>query len=120
MGESELGIDRRKAAPRAPFGLAVAAMVPLRAPVIRDAPACWKHPYAEPGTGVDVDMPAWKTDKRRFGGDFDFGDPVGLRRKVGDEGRDEIVPRAEHDADGGIRRPNPGEDGFRLRDMHRF
>jgi len=120
MGESELGIDRRKAAPRAPFGLAVAAMVPMRTPVIRDAPACSKHRHAQPGAGLDVVVSAWQTDKRRLGRDFDFGDPIGLRRRFGDEARDGIGLRAEHDAHGGIRRPNPGEDGSRLRDMHWF
>lgn len=89
-------------------------------PVVRYAPAWWAHWYMELGIGVDVILPAWKTDKRRFGSEFNFGDHIGLGRKLGDDGRDEIELRAEHYSNGGIRNPNPGENWFQLRWMHWF
>lgn len=89
-------------------------------PVIRDEPSWWERWYMELGIGIDVIVPDWKTDRRRFGSDSNFSDHVGLGRKFGDEGRDEIERRAEHDSDGGIRQPKPGENWFQLRYMHWF
>jgi hypothetical protein len=89
-------------------------------PVIRYEPSWWEHWYTELGIGIDAVVPAWKTDRRRFGSEFNFGDHVGLGRKFGDEGSDEIELRAEHYSNGGIKRPNPGENWFQLRYMHWF
>lgn len=89
-------------------------------PVIRYEPSWWEHWYMELGIGIDVIVPAWKTDRRRFGSDFNFGDHIGLGRKFGDEERDEIELRAEHYSNGGFRQPNPGENWFQLRYMHWF
>ena len=54
----------------------------------------------------------------RFSTEFNFGDHIGLGRKFGADG--EIELRAEHDANGGYRNPNPGENWFQLRCMHWF
>jgi lipid A 3-O-deacylase len=89
-------------------------------PVIRYEPSWWEHWYMELGIGVDVVAPAWKTDRRRFASEFNFGDHVGLGRKFGDDGRDEIELRAEHYSNGGYKNPNPGENWFQLRYMHWF
>lgn len=89
-------------------------------PVIRYEPSWWERWYMELGIGVDVIVPGWKTDRRRFGSEFNFGDHIGLGRKFGDEGRDEIELRAEHYSNGGIEQPNPGENWFQLRYMHWF
>ena len=89
-------------------------------PVIRYEPQAWEHWYMELGIGADVIAPAWKTDRRRFSTEFNFGDHIGLGRKFGDEGRDEIELRAEHYSNGGYRNPNPGENWFQLRYMHWF
>ncbi len=89
-------------------------------PVIRYQPESWEHWYMELGIGADVIAPAWKTDQRRFATEFNFGDHVGLGRKFGDEGRDEIELRAEHYSNGGYKNPNPGENWFQLRYMHWF
>jgi hypothetical protein len=89
-------------------------------PVLRYTPESWEHWYMELGIGADVIAPAWKTDQRRFATEFNFGDHVGIGRKFGDEGRDEIELRAEHYSNGGYRNPNPGENWFQLRYMHWF
>lgn len=89
-------------------------------PVLRYEPSWWEHWYMELGIGADVVAPAWHTDKRRFSTDFNFGDHVGLGRKFGADGADEIELRAEHYSNGGIKRPNPGENWFQLRYMHWF
>jgi hypothetical protein len=89
-------------------------------PVIRYEPSWWAHWYMELGIGADVIVPAWKTDKRRFATEFNFGDHIGLGRKFGARGRDEIELRAEHYSNGGYRKPNPGENWFQLRYMHWF
>ena len=89
-------------------------------PVLRYEPSWWEHWYMELGIGADVVAPAWHTDKRRFSTDFNFGDHIGLGRKFGDDGADEIELRAEHYSNGGIKHPNPGENWFQLPYMHWF
>jgi lipid A 3-O-deacylase len=89
-------------------------------PVLRYEPSWWEHWYMELGVGADVVAPAWHTDKRRFSTDFNFGDHIGLGRKFGADGADEIELRAEHYSNGGIKHPNPGENWFQLRYMHWF
>ncbi len=89
-------------------------------PVIRYQPTSWEHWYMEVGIGADVIAPAWRTDERRFSTEYQFGDHIGLGRKFGDEGRDEIELRAEHYSNGGFKHPNPGENWFQLRYMHWF
>lgn len=89
-------------------------------PVIRYTPDWWEHWYMELGIGADVITPAWHTDKREFSTQFNFGDHVGLGRKFGEQGLDEIELRAEHYSNGGYKHPNPGENWFQLRYMHWF
>lgn len=89
-------------------------------PVIRYAPSAWDHWYLELGIGADIITPAWRSDVRRISTKFNFGDHVGLGRKLGDDGRDEIELRAEHYSNAGIKHPNPGENWFQLRYMHWF
>ena len=89
-------------------------------PVLRYEPSFWAHWYMELGIGADVIVPAWHTDKRMFSTEFNFGDHIGLGRKFGDDGRDEIELRAEHYSNGGFKNPNPGENWFQLRYMHWF
>ena len=74
-------------------------------PVIRYEPSWWEH---------------WYTDRREFATQFNFGDHIGLGRKFGADGRDEIELRAEHYSNGGYKKPNPGENWFQLRYMHWF
>jgi hypothetical protein len=89
-------------------------------PVLRYAPSLWSRWYTELGIGANVISPAWLTDKRRFSTEFNFGDHVGVGRKLDDEGDDEIELRAEHYSNGGIQHPNPGENWLQLRYMHWF
>jgi hypothetical protein len=89
-------------------------------PVLRYQPGSWDPWYAELGIGADVIASAWHTDKRRFATEFNFGDHIGLGRKFGDDGADEVELRAEHYSNGGYKNPNPGENWFQLRYMHWF
>jgi lipid A 3-O-deacylase len=89
-------------------------------PVIRYTPDTWDHWYMELGIGANAIVPAWKTEKRRFATEFNFGDHIGLGRKFGDQGRDEIELRAEHYSNGGYKLPNPGENWLQLRYMRWF
>jgi lipid A 3-O-deacylase len=89
-------------------------------PVIRYAPGSWEHWFMEVGVGVDAIFPAYRSDKRGFATEFNFGDHVGIGRKFGDDGRDEIELRAEHYSNGGYKNPNPGENWVQLRYMHWF
>ena len=59
-------------------------------------------------------------DRRIFGSEYNFGDHIGIGRKFGDDGRDEIELRAEHYSNGGYKHPNPGQNWVQLRYMHWF
>ena len=88
-------------------------------PVIRYEPSWWEHGYMELGIGADVVVPAWKTDKRRFGSEFNFGDhgpgPQVRRR----------APRRDRAARGALlqrrlQAPQPRGNWVQLRYMHWF
>jgi hypothetical protein len=89
-------------------------------PVIRYAPSWWEHWYGEIGIGADVVFPRYRSDRRMFGSEYNFGDHLGIGRKFGDEGRDEIELRAEHYSNGGYKHPNPGQNWVQVRYMHWF
>ncbi|HEX7638104.1 MAG TPA: acyloxyacyl hydrolase [Burkholderiaceae bacterium] len=89
-------------------------------PVIRFSGLAWTHWYLELGIGADLVFPLYETDQHRFATEFEFGDHLGIGRKFGEEGRDEIELRAEHYSNGGYKNPNPGENWLQLRYMHWF
>ena len=89
-------------------------------PVIRFAPTVFSRWFGEIGIGADAVFPLYDSDRRRFSTVYEFGDHLGIGRKFGAQGRDEIELRAEHYSNGGFKNPNPGENWVQLRYMHWF
>jgi hypothetical protein len=89
-------------------------------PVIRFAPTVFSRWFVELGIGADAVFPLYRSDGRRFSTVYQFGDHLGIGRKFGTEGRDEIELRGEHYSNGGYKNPNPGENWVQLRYMHWF
>jgi lipid A 3-O-deacylase len=89
-------------------------------PVIRYAPSWWEHWYGEIGIGADAIFPRYQSESRHFGSEYNFGDHLGIGRKFGDDGADEVELRAEHYSNGGYKHPNPGENWVQIRYMHWF
>ncbi len=89
-------------------------------PVLRYAPSWVAHWYGEIGIGADAIFPRYGSDKRIFGSEYNFGDHLGIGRRFGDDGADEIELRAEHYSNGGYKHPNPGENWVQIRYMRWF
>jgi hypothetical protein len=89
-------------------------------PVIRFAPTLFSRWFLELGIGADAVFPLYRSTSQRFSTVYQFGDHVGIGRKFGAEGRDEIELRGEHYSNGGYKNPNPGENWLQLRYMHWF
>jgi hypothetical protein len=84
-------------------------------PVLRIEPSRGTAWFFEAGIGVNVLTPIYQNGGKRFSTAFNFGDHLALGRRFGEGGRHEIAVRIQHFSNGGIRRPNPGEDFLQLR-----
>jgi lipid A 3-O-deacylase len=89
-------------------------------PVIRFAPSFFSRWFLELGIGADAVFPLYRSSARRFGTVYEFGDHLGIGRRFGEQGRDELELRGEHYSNGGFKNPNPGENWVQLRYMHWF
>jgi len=89
-------------------------------PVIRFAPTDFSRWFFELGIGADAVFPVYRSVEKRFSTVYEFGDHLGIGRKFGVDGRDEIELRGEHYSNGGYKNPNPGENWVQLRYMHWF
>jgi len=75
------------------------------------------HPwFTELGIGANVLTPVFQDKDRRFSTAFNFGDHLGLGRRIGEA--DELVLRVQHFSNGGIKQPNPGINFVQLRWVH--
>jgi lipid A 3-O-deacylase len=71
--------------------------------------------FVEAAIGINVMTPIYENRDRRFSTAFNFGDHVAIGRHLDARGRHEIALRYEHFSNGGVRRPNPGENFWQLR-----
>jgi len=76
--------------------------------------------FVEGGIGATVTSSVYRNVDKHFSTAFNFGDHVGLGRSFGAARRDEIVLRAEHFSNAGIKHPNPGQNFLELRYLHHF
>jgi hypothetical protein len=84
-------------------------------PVLRLEPSPGSPWFVEGGIGVNVLTPIWQNGDRRFSTAFNFGDHLAVGRRFGDRAQHEIAVRIQHFSNGGVRKPNPGEDFLQLR-----
>jgi lipid A 3-O-deacylase len=76
--------------------------------------------FVEGGIGADFLLPVYRSKEKRFSTAFNFGDHLGVGFPFGEGERHEVVLRFQHFSNGGIKRPNPGEDFVQLRYAVRF
>ena len=90
-------------------------------PVFRYRPAGGASPwFFEAGVGLTLTTSLYETDRKRFSTSFNFGDHLAAGRNFGHHGEHELSLRLQHFSNGGIKRPNPGEDFIQLRYAYRF
>lgn len=90
-------------------------------PVFRYRPADGGSPwFFEAGVGLTLTTSLYETDRKRFSTSFNFGDHVAAGRNFGQHREHELSLRLQHFSNGGIKRPNPGEDFIQLRYAYRF
>jgi hypothetical protein len=76
--------------------------------------------FVEGGVGATVTSSVYRNLDKHFSTAFNFGDQVGVGYAFGPARKDEIGLHAEHFSNGGIKRPNPGQNFLELRYVHRF
>ncbi|MFG5409782.1 acyloxyacyl hydrolase, partial [Piscinibacter sakaiensis] len=83
-------------------------------PLLRWTPAGspW---FAEAGIGLHLVSPRYRNGDKRFGTRFNFGDVLAVGRRLGGAAGAELSLRLQHFSNGGLRRPNPGEEFLQLR-----
>lgn len=70
--------------------------------------------FMEGGIGISV-MDRYRTREKEFSTAFNFVDVVGVGRNFGAGGRQELGLRVSHISNGGLKKPNPGEEFLQLR-----
>lgn len=71
--------------------------------------------FAEAGIGANLIGPSYRTANRRFSTVFNFGDHVGLGWRSAGASPWDVSLRAAHYSNGGIKKPNPGNNFLQLR-----
>ncbi|ART57310.1 acyloxyacyl hydrolase (plasmid) [Acidovorax carolinensis] len=85
--------------------------------------AVWRHGLGAQGSGWFVDIGlggvlfdhVYAARSRRFSTAFQFTQALGLGYRFGPNGTYEVSARAQHVSNGGLKKPNPGENLLRLR-----
>ncbi|MFT3906113.1 MAG: acyloxyacyl hydrolase [Steroidobacteraceae bacterium] len=90
-------------------------------PVLRLQPASrggqW---FVEAGVGLNMILPLYRSDDKRFSTEFNFGDHAAIGRYFGSGQRREVALRVQHFSNAGLDHPNPGENFLQLRYALRF
>jgi lipid A 3-O-deacylase len=86
-------------------------------PVLRLYPALAPNWFAEIGAGPNYIVPLFRSGRKRFSTELNFGDHAAVGRRFGAA---EVSLRVEHFSNAGIDHPNPGEDFFQVRYAHRL
>jgi hypothetical protein len=76
--------------------------------------------FVEGGIGATVSSSVYRNLDKHFSTAFNFGDHLGVGYAFGPARKDEIALHAEHFSNGGIKRPNPGQNFLELRYVHYF
>jgi lipid A 3-O-deacylase len=76
--------------------------------------------FVEGAIGFTVMTPVYENHRKRFSTAFNFGDHVAAGYSFGAAREHELAVRFEHFSNGGIRRPNPGENFWQLRYSRRW
>jgi lipid A 3-O-deacylase len=76
--------------------------------------------FAEGGVGGSVMDHVYKTPDRSFSTAFQFTEVLGVGRSFGEHGEHELSLRLQHFSNGGIKKPNPGENFVKLRYTYHF
>lgn len=71
--------------------------------------------FLEGGIGISLMEPMYSTPRKHFSSPFNFVDVLGVGRSFGERRSRELSLRLSHVSNGGIRRPNPGENLLQLR-----
>jgi lipid A 3-O-deacylase len=81
-------------------------------------PACpW---FVELGVGANYIAPLFRSGRKRFSTEFNFGDHMAIGADFGPHRRQELVLRVEHFSNAGLAHPNPGENFLHLRYAYRL
>jgi lipid A 3-O-deacylase len=80
--------------------------------VERSVDSLW---FGELGVGANYIVPLFRSGKKRFSTEFNFGDHAAVGRRFGPGRRLEVALRVEHFSNAGISHPNPGENFLQLR-----
>lgn len=89
-------------------------------PVLRLSPSGGEGWFVEGGIGANLLLPVFRAKDKRFSTVFNFGDHLAVGRRFGERGDHEVALRVQHFSNGGIKKPNPGEDFLQLRYTRRF
>lgn len=71
--------------------------------------------FVEAGIGVHYIGPRYENGDKRFSTHWNFGDHLAVGGRFGEGNRHELALRLQHFSNGGVRKPNPGEDFLQLR-----
>lgn len=71
--------------------------------------------FVEGGIGISVMDRTYRTRTKEFSTSFNFEDVVGVGRSFGADRSRELGLRISHISNGGIKKPNPGENFLQLR-----
>jgi lipid A 3-O-deacylase len=76
--------------------------------------------FFEAGLGGTSMNDRYQSPDRSFSTRFQFTEQLGVGRNFGPRGEHELSLRIQHFSNGGIRKPNPGENFYKLRYLYRF
>jgi len=114
-GYWELGLGHWRSPSRDGTQRAIVTQLSLT-PTWRWRPRSGASPwFVEAAVGFTAMSPIYENRNRRFSTTFNFADHVAIGRNLDARGRHEIALRYEHFSNGGIRRPNPGENFWQVR-----
>jgi lipid A 3-O-deacylase len=76
--------------------------------------------FLELGVGVTAMTTLYETQRKRFSTSFNFADHVAVGITFDAPRRHELALRLQHFSNAGIKQPNPGENFWEIRYVHRF
>lgn len=76
--------------------------------------------FLEAGIGATAMNDRYETPDRSFSTRFQFTQQLAIGRSFGARGEHELSLRVQHFSNAGIRKPNPGEDFYKVRYLYRF
>ena len=76
--------------------------------------------FFDAGLGGTQMNDRYESPDRRFSTRFQFTEQFGIGRSFGERGGHELSLRIQHFSNGGIKKPNPGENFYMVRYLYRF